>query len=61
MRDVGRPKRADAAGHCCHMLNRANLRATMFQKDAAYEAFEKILDEALEGFKIELFTYCLIP
>ena len=61
MRYVGRPKRADAAGHCYHMLNRANLRATIFEKDADYEAFEKILAEALERFKIELFAYCLMP
>jgi len=43
------------------MLNRANLGATIFEKDADYEAFEKILDEALERFKIELFAYCLMP
>ena len=61
MRYMGRPKRADAAGHCYHMLNRSNLRATIFEKDADYEAFEKILDEALERFKIELFAYCLMP
>ena len=49
---MGRPKRADAAGHCYHMLNRANLRAKIFEKDADYEAFEKIIDEALERFKM---------
>ncbi|MGI9445154.1 MAG: hypothetical protein ACR2N1_21965 [Rubripirellula sp.] len=36
-----RSKRAGAAGHCYHMLNRANLRATIFEVDADYEAFEK--------------------
>ncbi len=40
MRSMGHPKRADAAGHCFHMLNRAKLRAAMFEKDADYEAFE---------------------
>ncbi len=58
---MGRAKRADVAGHCYHILNRANLCATIFEKDAGYEAFEKILDEALERFKIELFAYCLMP
>jgi hypothetical protein len=29
---MGRPKGADAAGHCYHVLNRANLRATIFHK-----------------------------
>ncbi len=46
---------------CPSAFNRANLRATTFEKDADYEAFEKILDEALERFKIELFAYCLMP
>ncbi|WP_404307948.1 transposase [Neorhodopirellula lusitana] len=58
---MGRPKRADAAGHCYHMLNRANLRATIFKKESDYEAFEKIIDEALARYKIELFAYCLMP
>ena len=58
---MGRPKRADAAGHCYHMLNRANLRATIFHKPADFEAFEKILDEALDQFEIDLFAYCLMP
>ena len=29
---MGRPKRADAAGYCYHMLNRANRRETIFHK-----------------------------
>ncbi len=58
--DMGRPKRADAAGHCYHMLNRANLRATIFHKPADFEAFEKILDEALDQYEIDLFAYCLM-
>ena len=29
---MGRPKLADVAGHCYHMLNRANLRDTIFHK-----------------------------
>ena len=43
------------------MLNRVNLRATIFEKDADDEAFEQIMDEVLERFKIELFAYCLMP
>ncbi|MEQ1826407.1 MAG: transposase [Pirellula sp.] len=58
---MGRPKRADAAGHCYHMLNRANLRATIFHQPSDFEAFEKILDEALDRFEIDLFAYCLMP
>ncbi|TWT67132.1 transposase [Allorhodopirellula solitaria] len=58
---MGRPKRADASGHCYHMLNRANLRATIFEKEADYEAFEKIIDEGIERFEIDLFAYCVMP
>lgn len=58
---MGRPKRADAAGHCYHMLNRANLRATIFHKPDDYLAFEKLLAQAVDKFDIELFSYCLMP
>ncbi len=58
---MGRPKRSDAGGYCYHMLNRANLRATIFHKPADFDAFEKILDEALDQYEIDLFAYCLMP
>ena len=45
---MGRPPRADEAGAIYHMLNRANGRATIFHKDADYEAFEGIIAEALD-------------
>ena len=58
---MGRVKRADAAGSTYHMLNRANRRATIFEKVADYEAFERILVEAVSKFEIDLFSYCLMP
>ncbi len=58
---MGRAKRADAAGALYHMLNRANRRSTIFEKQADYEAFERILIDAVERFDIELFSYCLMP
>ncbi len=58
---MGRPKRADVAGGIYHMLNRANLKATIFHKPEDYAAFENILLEAIERFKIKLFSYCLMP
>ncbi|TWU01143.1 hypothetical protein Pla52n_45150 [Stieleria varia] len=36
-----RPPRADEAGGLYHALNRDNLRATIFHKDADYAAFER--------------------
>lgn len=56
-----RPPRADEAGGLYHALNRGNLRTTIFHKQADYLAFEKILAEALERYRTELFAYQLMP
>lgn len=56
-----RPERADEAGGLYHALNRGNLRATIFHKDADYVAFEKILGEGLDRHQVELFSYQLLP
>ena len=51
-----RTPRADEAGGIYHALNRGNLRATMFHKEADYLAFEQILQEALEIYQLQLFS-----
>ncbi len=56
-----RPPLADEAGGLYHALNRGNLRATIFHKDADYEAFERILYEALQIHQIELYSFQLMP
>ena len=56
-----RSPRADEAGGLYHALNRGNLRATIFHKEEDYVAFEKILSEALEIHKVELYSYLLMP
>ena len=43
------------------MLNRGNSRATIFHKDADYEAFERIMGEGLQRYCAELFVYQLMP
>jgi putative transposase len=43
-----RPPRANEAGGLYHALNRGNLRASIFHKDADFAAFERILHEALQ-------------
>ena len=58
---TGRPKRADEANCIYHMLNRANRRVAIFEKDADYETLERVLSEAVERFQIDLFSYCLMP
>jgi putative transposase len=44
-----------------HVLNRANARMTIFRKDADFEAFEKVLAEAVERSATRLLAYCLMP
>jgi putative transposase len=45
-----------------HVLNRANARLPIFHKDADYEAFERILAEALDHVPgMRLLAYCLMP
>ena len=56
-----RPPRADEAGGLYHALNRGNLRVTIFHKDADFEAFERILHEALNIHRIELYSLQLMP
>lgn len=58
---MGRPKRAADGGLIYHVLNRANARMTIFEKDGDYEAFERILVEAVERTGTRLLAYCLMP
>src|SRR5690349_18674872 len=56
-----RPPRADEAGGLYHALNRGNARATIFRKDADYEAFERILREGLDRYQVDIFCFQLMP
>lgn len=58
---MGRPLRAAVGGYVYHVLNRANARMQIFDDDADYEAFEKILWQAVERTETRLLTYCLMP
>jgi REP-associated tyrosine transposase len=58
---MGRPQRAALGGYVYHVLNRANARMTIFRKDADYEAFEKVLAEAVARSATRLLAYCLMP
>jgi putative transposase len=61
MGGMGRPHRAAEGGYVYHVLNRANARMTIFEDDADYEAFERVLREAVERSKTRLLAYCLMP
>ena len=44
-----------------HVLNRAAGRATLFEKDADYEAFEQVLELAYHRCSVRMLCYCVMP
>jgi len=58
---MGRPRRAADGGYVYHVLNRANARMTIFEKEPDYLAFEEILHEAVERTGMRMLSYCLMP
>lgn len=48
-------------GYIYHVLNRANARLTIFDGAPDYEAFEKVLLQAVERTKTRLLAYCVMP
>ncbi len=58
---MGRPLRTTAGGMVYHVLNRANARMPIFEKAEDYDAFERILDEAVRRVRMRLLAYCAMP
>jgi putative transposase len=56
-----RTARAAPPGFVYHVLNRAVARLPLFQKDGDYQAFERVLAEALVKHPTRLLGYCLMP
>lgn len=56
-----RQKRADEAGSIYHVLNRGNARQTIFHKHDDYQAFLQVLSEGLTRYRVELFSFSLMP
>jgi putative transposase len=48
-------------GYVYHVLNRAVGRATLFAKATDYEAFVRVLAEALDWVNTGLLAYCVLP
>jgi putative transposase len=57
---MGRSRRAADGGYVYHVLNRANARLTIFEDDAEYEAWERVLLQAVERTKTRLLAYCVM-
>ncbi|MDR3633592.1 MAG: transposase, partial [Isosphaeraceae bacterium] len=58
---MGRPPRAAEGGLIYHVLNRANARQTIFEDGDDYDAFLRVLAEALARHPTRLLAYCIMP
>lgn len=58
---MGRPIRVADGGLVYHVLNRANARMTIFDKEADYQAFEQVLEQAVDRIGMRLQAYCVLP
>lgn len=56
-----RAPRTIVADQVYHVLNRGNNRQRIFQKLGDYRAFAKIIGEGLTRYRVELFSWCLMP
>lgn len=56
-----RTTRIDVGGIVYHVINRANARMKIFDRDEDYILFEKVLEEAKEKFDVRILAYCIMP
>jgi putative transposase len=58
---MARPLRTAPGGLVYHVLNRANARRTIFDTNADYLAFERVLGEVQERVPMRILAWCLMP
>jgi REP element-mobilizing transposase RayT len=58
---IPRSVRAATAGYSCHILNRGNARAQVFQRPEDYDAFIGMMGEASVRIPMRILAYCLMP
>ena len=58
---MGRPLRAAEGGIIYHALNRANGRLGIFEDARDYDAFIRVLGEAVGRYGTRLLAYCVMP
>ncbi len=58
---MGRPLRTAPGDLVYHVLNRANGRVALFEKDGDYAAFEQVLAEACDRVPMRILAYCVMP
>src|SRR4051794_28179659 len=58
---MGRSLRTAEGGLVYHALNRGNARLAVFDDDGDYDAFLRVLGQAVAGCDMRLLAYCLMP
>lgn len=58
---MARPLRTAPGGLVYHVLNRANARRRIFDKDEDYIAFERVLAEVQKRIPMRVLAWCLMP
>lgn len=58
---MARPPRLIYAGHCYHILNRANQKARVFHQESDYQHFVQLMKRAQERVLLPLLAACLMP
>jgi putative transposase len=56
-----RTARAIVAGHCYHLINRGNKKATVFHERADFEQFLALMSRAQQRLAVPLLAACLMP
>ena len=56
-----RRPRVAPGGLVYHVLNRGVARLALFEKETDYQAFERVMAEAMEKHPIRLLSYCVMP
>lgn len=58
---MGRPLRQSTSDVIYHVINRSSNRMTLFNKDADYQAFERVLEEAKLKYPLRIYSYAIMP
>ncbi len=61
MLDMPRTARIAPGGMVFHVLNRANNRDQVFERDEDYLAFLRVMRDTLQKKPMRLLAYCLMP
>ncbi len=58
---MARPLRIEYPGACYHVMNRGNMRATVFRTKAEHELFYRKLAQFTQTYRVSVFCHCCMP